>query len=598
MPSVSPPSAATDDDELFAFGPDDDDDTAPAPVALPSWKVLVVDDDLGVHQVTALSLGDLEIEHHPVQLLRAHSAAEGQARLREHGDIALVLLDVVMETDDAGLRLARWIRDELASPLVRILLRTGQPGQAPESEVMARYDIHDYLSKTDVTAQRLRTAVTGAVRAFRDLKTIALQRQGLEKVIRATAALFTPATLPQLLNGILEQVAALLLPREHALFFLAREPLFHPSEPDPRILAGCGRFVSMVGRSVREALPDIELSHERVAREGEWFFLRADGLFELDLGDGVRAALYLESALALSDWERQTVALFCASAAMALRNQRLYLEREELLRAFERFVPKRFIELLGARDVREVTVGAQSACEMTVLFIDVIGFTRRSEALGPARVFALLNQLYGAIGPVVESVGGLIDKYQGDGVLVLFPGDRAGAAGAAVAIQQAVRALAVDPGAAPLEVGVSLDHGTVVLGTVGHPQRFDTTVVSDVVNVAARVQLLCRWLRTTVLASEAVVRGLDAPLHRALGPFSLRGREADVELHEIFEGDPAAVRAAKVETREAFAEGIALRRAGRHLEAAGAFQRCIQRCPDDHAAIWMASDCLEAHRRR
>jgi class 3 adenylate cyclase len=288
---------------------------------------------------------------------------------------------------------------------------------------------------------------------------------------------------------------------------------------------------------------------------------------------------------------------------MALRNQRLYLEREELLRAFERFVPKRFIELLGAGDVRRVEVGALSRCEMTVLFVDVIGFTRRSETISPAGVFALLNRLYGAIGPIVDSVGGLIDKYQGDGVLVLFPGDRAQAVQAAVAIQRAVRALSGEElervdASSTLEVGVSLHRGPVVLGTVGHSLRFDTTVVSDVVNVAARLQSLCRTLRTTVLAAAPVVDGVAVPLHRPIGAFSLRGRDADVEVHEIFEGDPDDVRACKQTSLLTFAEGVALRRAGRYLEAASAFQQCINRCPEDQVAIWLASQCLEAHRGR
>lgn len=145
------------------------------------WTVLVVDDEPDVHTVTRLALDGFRIDGSRLRLLEARSAERARQLLHAEPDCAVVLLDVVMETDDAGLAVARWIRDELKNPIVRIVLRTGQPGVAPEETVMSGYDIHDYYAKTELSARRLRNAVTSAVRAWRDLQTMNLQRQALEQ---------------------------------------------------------------------------------------------------------------------------------------------------------------------------------------------------------------------------------------------------------------------------------------------------------------------------------------------------------------------------------------------------------------------------------
>ena len=187
MPEVSQHSlfAPDDDDELIFADEDpepgarDSDDeadadasaqiTAPAP---DPWTILVVDDDDEVHQITRLALQNVRFEDQSLTVLSAHSGGEALALLGRHGGIALVLLDVVMETDDAGLRVARDIREVLRNEAVRIVLRTGQPGQAPERDVIVDYDINDYKTKTELTATKLFTAVITGIRAFRHITTI------------------------------------------------------------------------------------------------------------------------------------------------------------------------------------------------------------------------------------------------------------------------------------------------------------------------------------------------------------------------------------------------------------------------------------------
>ena len=133
------------------------------------WRVLVADDDDYVHAMTAVLLRDFTFEGRPFVPITAHSAAEAAAILAEDRDIPVALLDVVMEEDDSGLKLVRHIRENLGNHKLRIILRTGQPGEAPERDIILAYDINDYKSKTDLTAQKLLTALVGAIRAWRDI---------------------------------------------------------------------------------------------------------------------------------------------------------------------------------------------------------------------------------------------------------------------------------------------------------------------------------------------------------------------------------------------------------------------------------------------
>lgn len=171
-----------------------------------NWRILVVDDDPEVHAVTQLALKNLQFAGRGVEILGASSAAQARVVLETEGDIAIVLLDVVMETDDAGLRLVQYIRNELKNSTVRIILRTGQPGQAPEAEVVATYDIDDYKAKTELTVQKLFTATVTALRAYDFLCTLDAHRRGLQQIIENTDALFQEHSLQRFASGVLIQL--------------------------------------------------------------------------------------------------------------------------------------------------------------------------------------------------------------------------------------------------------------------------------------------------------------------------------------------------------------------------------------------------------
>lgn len=172
-------------DELFLA---EEENVEQQPDAEKPWKILVVDDDEEVHNLTRLVLSRYTFKDRPLEFIDAFSAREAREKILEHPDTALILLDVVMEDEYAGLELARQIREEINNQLVRIILRTGQPGQAPETKVVMEYDINDYKEKTELTAKKLFTTVTASLRAYHSLITIANIRDELESTVQTRTA--------------------------------------------------------------------------------------------------------------------------------------------------------------------------------------------------------------------------------------------------------------------------------------------------------------------------------------------------------------------------------------------------------------------------
>ncbi|SFV10755.1 HD domain-containing phosphohydrolase [Pseudoduganella namucuonensis] len=195
-----------DDDMLF------EDDAAPAgaPAPSPAWQVLVVDDEVSVHQVTQLVMSDFTFDGRPLRFTHCYSAAEARAALSRPNQFALILLDVVMESEHAGLDLVKHIREELGNGMVRIVLRTGQPGQAPQAYVLKTYDINDYREKTDLTHAKLSTVFYSALRAYRDLTRLERARAGLRRSIDAITQVCDSDNLRGFCSAVLEQASALL----------------------------------------------------------------------------------------------------------------------------------------------------------------------------------------------------------------------------------------------------------------------------------------------------------------------------------------------------------------------------------------------------
>ncbi|MDF1693968.1 MAG: DUF3369 domain-containing protein [Zhongshania sp.] len=214
---------------------------------LQPWKLLVVDDEKVVHAVTRLALDGFELAGRGLQFINAFSAEEARNHLSKHDDIALILLDVVMETDHAGLDLVHYIRRDLKNKFVRIVLRTGQPGQAPELEVITQYDINDYKEKTELTRQKLFSTVYTSLCSYRDLIALENNRVGLLKVIEASADIFVRRTMSAFAEGVLQQLTALLYLNKDAMLVQPCGMLASADHGSLNVLAATGCYSTFAG---------------------------------------------------------------------------------------------------------------------------------------------------------------------------------------------------------------------------------------------------------------------------------------------------------------------------------------------------------------
>jgi len=299
--------------------------------------------------------------------------------------------------------------------------------------------------------------------------------------------------------------------------------------------------------------------------------------------------LYFENNLAAGAFtaERlQVLAILSAQAAISIENARLYT-------AYGRFVPHELLTQLGQRSMVDVALGDQVAREMTVLFSDIRSFTDLAEKMTPEECFRFVNAYLGRAGPVIRQHGGFIDKYIGDAIMALFPAGADAAVRAAGGLLHELEAFNRDraaAGLAPIAIGVGLNTGRVMLGTVGEAGRMDGTVIGDAVNLASRIEGLTKHYGTSVLiADETFSRLTDRDvLARPVGRVQVKGKDAPVILHEVFAADPPAVRDAKRATMPLFADGLALYAAGAFAPAAERFRACA---PEDRPAALYAERC-------
>lgn len=293
---------------------------------LAPWKVLIVDDEPEVHQVTRLVLANFRFADRPLQLLSAYSSSEAESRLIEHDDTAVVLLDVVMETEQAGLALVRTIRERLGNHFVRIVLRTGQPGQAPEQEVVAAYDINDYKEKTELTAQKLSTTMYSALRAYRDMRTIESSRRGLEVVIRASSEIFSHQQPQFFASTVLEKLTELIGVETGALCCR----IAHPGGELPehfQISAASGEYSRFVSRNADEKLPaHVVASLNRAFSNKEHVFSDNHYVLHFCDSDATESLLYVGESHQLDEHGHRLMQVFCNNVAIAYEN--LHLNQE------------------------------------------------------------------------------------------------------------------------------------------------------------------------------------------------------------------------------------------------------------------------------
>ncbi|WP_137938377.1 DUF3369 domain-containing protein [Chitinivorax sp. B] len=291
------------------------------PLESKPWRVLIVDDEADVHSVTKLALRNVSFKSRPLELLSAYTGRDAATILRAERDIALILLDVVMESDDAGLKLVELIRGELNNQLVRIVLRTGQPGQAPEQRVIVDYDINDYKAKTELTTQKLFTTVIASLRAYEGLVTIERSRVGLSKILEGATNLYQAHSLRELASGVLNQISAILDVGADGVLCVVQNRLGMSSMPE--VVAATGNYTPL---ATTQGIPDdhpVAPAVARALKEKRSVFDHPLDVLYIKTMQGHEFAILVTPPWPLADIQRDLLEVFCNRIAAAFDN--LYL---------------------------------------------------------------------------------------------------------------------------------------------------------------------------------------------------------------------------------------------------------------------------------
>ena len=272
------------------------------------WVILSIDDDPPVHELTRLLISDFVFEGRPLEIHFLNSGLEARSFMQQHGDVALLFLDVIMESDAAGLELARYIRDDLGNHFSRIVLRTGQSGQAPEEAVIREYDIDGYLAKTEMGPARMHSILYSMLRSYRDICSLQRNRLALSQVVESITSINSTDNLTSFASALLNQIAALMSGVQDAMLL---ERVKKSGLDSFCILASSGRFSSRLGECsidsleerVQERISDA-IEHSESKQQDNFY------IFYNQVSVGMECLLYIENSKEMSTAEIKLLDLF------------------------------------------------------------------------------------------------------------------------------------------------------------------------------------------------------------------------------------------------------------------------------------------------
>jgi response regulator RpfG family c-di-GMP phosphodiesterase len=308
----------SDDEPLFGG-----DDKQPQIVSDQTWKVLIADDEPDVHKVTRMVLHNFSFDGLKLELISAYSGQEAKDIMASRDDIALAMLDVVMEDEHAGLEVARYIREDLHNRYTRLVLRTGQPGQAPENEVIRNYDINDYKDKTELTTTKLNTLLYATLRSYRDICTLNQNRKGLEGVIKASTEVFGSGTLNKFASAVLSQITTLLGLKQSALYCSS---ITHDTQLDIetrtfRILAATGDMKTSHTITSLEELPEqVQKGFREVLADHKSHYHKDYYIGYFSTQKGSESLLYVTFLHELTELDKQLLEIYAANVAITYEN--------------------------------------------------------------------------------------------------------------------------------------------------------------------------------------------------------------------------------------------------------------------------------------
>ena len=269
----------------------------------------------------------------------------------------------------------------------------------------------------------------------------------------------------------------------------------------------------------------------------------------------------------------------------ALNKDRMFIEAQR--DSYARFVPERMLELFDKSSITDVGPRNCKALDLTVMFSDIRSYTAISESLSCRGVFELLNSYFEITNPIINSNGGIIDKYIGDAIMSLFPSSPDGALRSAISINLELNKFNEDrrkSHEAVVLTGTGIHFGTVELGTVGDSTRLQATVIGDAVNLSSRLESATKVFGVRMLMSEAAHERLKDPgeFHlRLIDTVRVKGKEQPIGLYEVFDLDEPSVMEKKTKLGSIFSDALDGYKAGAFSKALEFFARCAAECPED-----------------
>jgi len=366
-----------DNDELIFL--DDDGSSDIDTTIYKEWNILIVDDDEEIHTVTRLALSDLIVNDRKLNFLHAYSAKEAKTLLHDYGKtIAIILLDVVMETDDAGFDVVRYIRESMGLTEPRIVLRTGQPGYAPEEEVIKLYDINDYKTKTELTRAKLMTTVISSLRSYQQIMTINQNRVGLEKIITSSANLFEEHSVKGFCEGVVTQISSLIGLDAEGLVCARAGSVLDKDDNGVYVLGAAGEYASFINESI-DSINNSEIAEQvgRCLRLKRHIFESDSSVLYINRS-GFEAAVYVNMVSEITSLDKSLLEVFLSSISVGYENVNLFHQlRNAAFRDWLTRLPNRneFINMLDKPHI--------FACEnCSVALIDVNHFSDINDGLG------------------------------------------------------------------------------------------------------------------------------------------------------------------------------------------------------------------------
>jgi diguanylate cyclase (GGDEF)-like protein len=346
------------------------------PCGRSAWRVMIVDDDVDVHNATTFALDNLDMLNRPLEFLHAYSGAEAREILARESNIAVILLDVVMEQEDSGLQLVQHIRDELKLSEVRIILRTGQPGYAPEIDAIRDFDINDYKTKSELTRTKLYTTVTAAIRSYEQICAINASRRGLDRIVRAGTELMALHGMQDFSTGIISQVAKLLEIEPNGLLCVMERS--HLGEEELMAVAAEGKYLRYAASGVVDEAGIVEVLE--LAFDERRNIYRHDAAV-LYLGGSANRdfAAYFVTPAALSEIEQRLLDVFCRTISVGLNNVLLVSSLHNA--AFYDPLTK-LPNQVRLRELVAEALEAPTRARVTLALVDIDHFAETNDALG------------------------------------------------------------------------------------------------------------------------------------------------------------------------------------------------------------------------